>query len=90
MAVLFLFLSAQVGVVSLFEERRLGTLGRMLAGPVRPSNVLLGKTLGAFALGLVSMAVLVVATTSFIRADWAIACSALRPSWWGRPWPPSA
>jgi ABC-2 type transport system permease protein len=70
MAILFLFFSAQIGLVSLFEERRQGTLGRILAGPVRPETVLAGKTLGSFILGLFAMTVLVVATTLLINAHW--------------------
>jgi ABC-2 type transport system permease protein len=70
MAILFLFLSAQIAVVSLFEERRIGTLGRILAAPVRPSTVLLGKAIGGFTLGVASMTVLVAATTAVIHADW--------------------
>jgi ABC-2 type transport system permease protein len=59
-----------VGIVSLFEERRNGTLARILAGPVRPWTVLLGKTLAGFLSGCVAMAVLVVATTLVVHADW--------------------
>lgn len=70
MAILFLFLTAQIGMISLFTERRDGTLARLLAGPVRPETVLLGKTLGSFVLALVSMIVLVVATTDLIHAEW--------------------
>jgi ABC-2 type transport system permease protein len=70
MSILFLFFSAQIGLVSLFEERRQGTLGRILAGPVRPWTVLAGKTLGSFAQGLAAMTVLVLATTALIGAAW--------------------
>jgi ABC-2 type transport system permease protein len=70
MSILFLFFAAQVGIVSLIEERRLGTLGRMLAGPIRPATILLGKTLGSFITGVVALVVLVVATTLLIGADW--------------------
>jgi ABC-2 type transport system permease protein len=70
MAILFLFFSAQIGLVSLFEERRQGTLGRILAGPVRPWTILAGKTLGSFALGVLAMTLLVVATTLLINAAW--------------------
>ena len=70
MAIMFLFFSAQVGMVSIFDERRQGTLARMLAGPIRPATVLFGKTLGAFILGVASMAVLVIATSLLIHADW--------------------
>jgi ABC-2 type transport system permease protein len=70
MAILFLFFSAQIGLVSLFEERRQGTLGRILAGPVKPWTVLGGKTLGSFVGGVVAMTVLVLATTVLIKASW--------------------
>ena len=51
MSILFLFFAAQAGIVSLFEERRTGTLARILAGPVRPGSILAGKSLGSLALG---------------------------------------
>jgi ABC-2 type transport system permease protein len=70
MAILFLFFSAQTGLVSLFDERRQGTLGRILAGPVRPSTILLGKILGGFATSVIAMTILVLATSALIGADW--------------------
>jgi ABC-2 type transport system permease protein len=70
MAILFLFFSAQIGLVSLFEERRQGTLSRILAGPIQPWSVLAGKTIGSFVLGLLAMTVLVIATTLLISARW--------------------
>jgi ABC-2 type transport system permease protein len=70
MAILFLFFSAQMGLVSLFEERRRGTLGRMLAGPIAPWSILAGKLLGGFGQAAVAMAVLVTATTVLINASW--------------------
>jgi ABC-2 type transport system permease protein len=70
MAILFLFFSAQVGIVSLFEERRQGTLARILAGPIRPWTVVAGKMLGGFVTAAVAMTVLVIATTLLIKADW--------------------
>lgn len=70
MAIMFIFFSAGLGVVSLFDERREGTLSRILAGPVRPWTVLLGKELGAYLMGVVSLAVLAVASTLVMHADW--------------------
>jgi ABC-2 type transport system permease protein len=70
MAVMFLFLASTFGIVSVFDERRRGTLARVLAGPVRPGDVLIGKTIAGIASGLIAMAVLVVATTLLIKADW--------------------
>ncbi len=70
MAVLFLFFATQAGMLSLFEERRQGTLARMLAGPVHPASILLGKAIASLVTGLVAMTVLVVATTLLIGAEW--------------------
>jgi ABC-2 type transport system permease protein len=70
MAILFLFFAVQSGIVSLFEERRQGTLARMLAGPIRPETILGGKVLGSFVTGVLSLTVLVVASTLMLGADW--------------------
>lgn len=70
MSLMFLFLASAFGVVSLFEERRRGTLARVLAGPTRPGEVLAGKTLSGIGFGLLAMAVLVIATTLLVGADW--------------------
>jgi ABC-2 type transport system permease protein len=70
MAILFLFFAAQAGMLSLFEERRQGTLARMLAGPVRPGTILLGKAIGSMVTGVVAMTVLVAATTLAMDARW--------------------
>ena len=70
MAVLFLFFAVQSGMLSLFEERRQGTLARMLAGPIRPGTILAGKALGSFLTGVASLFVLIVATTLMLGADW--------------------
>jgi ABC-2 type transport system permease protein len=70
MSILFLFFAAGTGIVSLFEERRNGTLARILAGPVRPTSILAGKSLGSFVLGIVALTVLIAATTLLIGADW--------------------
>ncbi len=70
MAILFLFFSAQAGLLSVYAERRQGTLRRILAAPVGPGTILVGKLLGAFAMSLVAMTTLVIATTLLIHADW--------------------
>jgi ABC-2 type transport system permease protein len=70
MAILCLFLSAQVGLVSMFDERRRGTMARILAGPVEPRTVLGGKILGAFTMSVIAMAVLGVGTSLLVGADW--------------------
>ena len=70
MAVFFLFFTVQFGISSLFDERRDGTLQRMLAAPIRRSAILTGKLITSLVLGFVSMTVLAVATSFLLSADW--------------------
>src|SRR5690606_20703415 len=63
MAIFFLFFTAQFGVLSLLTERREGTLPRLVAAPIRPWSIVAGKAIGSFALGIVAMAVLVLASS---------------------------
>jgi ABC-2 type transport system permease protein len=59
MAAFFVFFVAQFGVTGLLEERQQGTMPRLLAAPIRPGAIHLGKIAGAFVLGVVSMTVLI-------------------------------
>lgn len=70
MALFFLFFSVQGAVMNVIEERQEGTLQRLLVAPVARSSILVGKTLSAAVTGLLSMAVLVLATTFLLKADW--------------------
>lgn len=70
MAIFFLFFTAQYGPLSLLNERRQGTLARLVAAPIRPWAIVLGKSLGSFILGLAATAVLVVASTLVLGARW--------------------
>lgn len=70
MAVFFLFFTVQFGVAGLLEERDLGTLPRLLAAPIGASAVHVGKALGAFVLGVVSMTVLVIVSSLLLDAHW--------------------
>jgi ABC-2 type transport system permease protein len=70
MAVFFLFFTVQFGVLGILEEEREGTLQRLLAAPIGRGSVILGKALLSFALGLISMTVLIVATHFLIGAEW--------------------
>jgi ABC-2 type transport system permease protein len=70
LAIFFLFFTVQIGVNSLLDERHDGTLNRLLAAPMHRTTIIAGKGVMAFVLGLVSMAVLVVATTLLFGADW--------------------
>ncbi|MET9232240.1 ABC transporter permease [Lentzea sp. NPDC003310] len=70
MAVFFLFFAVQSGVTGLLDERRTGTLARLLAGPVRRSSILAGKLLTSVAVGVVSMTALIVASSLLMNAHW--------------------
>lgn len=70
MAVFFLFFTVQYGVLGLLEEERQGTMSRLMAAPINRASIIAGKGLMAFLMGVVSMAVLVIATGLLLGADW--------------------
>jgi ABC-2 type transport system permease protein len=70
MSIFFLFFSVQNGVVEILEERRDGTFARLLSAPVSRASVMVGKLTSAAVTGLISMGVLVVATTFLLDANW--------------------
>lgn len=70
MAIFFLFFTAQFGVLSLLTERRQGTLPRLVAAPIRPWAIVAGKAIGSFVMGIVAMAVLVLASSLLLGARW--------------------
>jgi ABC-2 type transport system permease protein len=70
MAVFFLFFTVQFGVASLLEERKDGTLSRLLAAPIGRGAILGGKLFTSFVLGVLSMTTLIVATSLLLGAAW--------------------
>ena len=72
MGVFFLFFTVQFGVLGLLEEERDGTLARLQAAPISQVSIVASKAILAFILGVVSMAVLVVATSLdfLMGAEW--------------------
>ena len=70
MAIFFLFFTVQSGVTGILEERRTGTMARLLSSPITRASVLVGKMLSAFLVGIVSMIVLMVVTSLVVGADW--------------------
>ena len=70
MAVFFLFFTVQFGVSSILDERRDGTLARMLVAPIRQSTVLIGKLITSLVLGVASMTALALATHFLLSAHW--------------------
>jgi ABC-2 type transport system permease protein len=70
MAIMFVFFATQYGALAILSERRVGTLNRLLGAPIRQSSIILGGAIAGFALGLVAMSILVVATTLIGGATW--------------------
>ena len=70
LSVMFLFFTVQFGVLSMMEEREVGTLSRIMVAPIAPAAIVLGKMASALVIGLMSMVVLVVATTLIVGAEW--------------------
>jgi len=70
LSVFFLFFTVQFGVLSLVEEQEGGTLDRILMAPIARWAVLVGKMMSSLFVGVLSMVVLVAATTLFGGAKW--------------------
>lgn len=70
LSIFFMFFIAGLSVTSMLEERRDGTLSRLIAAPIRRSSIVAGKSLTSVIIGIVSMTVLVVASMLLMGADW--------------------
>jgi len=70
MGVFFLYFVAGLGARSLLAERRQGTLSRLVVAPVPGNDLLAGKAVSTYLLGLLSMSVLVVASTVLLQTRW--------------------
>ena len=70
MAVFFLLFTISFTSRSFFVDRDQGMVERMLAAPVRPISVLLGKVVSTLVFGGVSLAVIIGVTTVAFGADW--------------------
>ncbi|MFI6482366.1 ABC transporter permease [Nonomuraea sp. NPDC050663] len=68
-ATFFLFFLAS-GMSGLLAEKRNGTLARLLAAPVGRRTILVAKLVAGMVLALASMAVLILATSLLLGADW--------------------
>jgi ABC-2 type transport system permease protein len=69
-AVVFLFIGSGLGMRSLLMERAAGTLARITAAPLRPTQIVLGKLLAIFVTGLLTIFVIWAVTTLVFGADW--------------------
>ena len=70
LAIFFLFFTVQFGVNGLLEERHAGTLPRLLAAPIPKLSIVAGKAITAAIMGVVSMSILVAATSLMFGAEW--------------------
>jgi ABC-2 type transport system permease protein len=70
MAAFFVFFIVQYGVMGLLEERQQGTMPRLLAAPISPNAIQVGKAAGAFVLGVLSLTVLTTASRLLLGASW--------------------
>lgn len=69
-AIFFLYFTVQFGILSILEEQRDGTMARLLAAPLSPGTLLIGKSLSSVVTGLISMGVLILGTTLIMGASW--------------------
>ncbi len=70
MALMFLMYTVSYGGRSILAERSQGTLPRLLVSPTSTSQVLGGKVLGIFFMGVAQVGILILATTFFFGVKW--------------------
>lgn len=67
---LFAFFTVQYGVLGLLEERERGTMARLLAAPIPRLAIPVAKAGVSAVVGVVALAVLALASTLVMGADW--------------------
>lgn len=70
LSIFFMFFVAGLGITSMLEERRDGTLARLMAAPIRRSSIIGGKALTSILIGLAALTTLAVASSLLMGADW--------------------
>lgn len=70
LGIYFMFFLAGMGTTSMLEERGEGTLRRLLAAPIPPWRILVAKAAASVVVSVVSLIVLVTASTLLMGADW--------------------
>ena len=70
MAIFFLFFTVQFGVLGYLEERRDGTLPRLLAAPVTRAQVLGAKSIVSLVVGIASTGALMLVAVPVLGASW--------------------
>ncbi|HSB03043.1 MAG TPA: ABC transporter permease [Anaerolineales bacterium] len=70
MALMFLMYTVSYGGRSILAERSQGTLPRLLVSPTSASQVLGGKVLGIFLMGVAQVGILILASSLFFGVKW--------------------
>lgn len=70
MAIMFVFFTVSFGVTNLLEERKAGTLTRLLAAPISRDSILTAKALVGFLLGVTATLILMIVGTFLMGAEW--------------------
>ena len=70
MALMFLMYTVSYGGRSILAERAQGTLPRMMISPTQTFQVLGGKVLGIFFMGVAQVGILILASTLFFQVKW--------------------
>lgn len=70
MTVMFVLFGSMLGVKSILEEKRQGTMSRLFSTKVVPRDILVGKTLATLAISFLQIMVLVLFTKYVYRVSW--------------------
>jgi ABC-2 type transport system permease protein len=70
MALMFLMYTVSYGGRSILTERAQGTLPRLMISPTQTFQVLGGKVLGIFFMGVAQVGILIIASTVFFQVHW--------------------
>lgn len=70
MALMFLMYTVTYGGRSILSERAQGTLPRLMISPSRTSQILAGKVVGIFFMGVAQMGILILASSVFFQVKW--------------------
>lgn len=70
MALMFLMYTVSHGGRSILAERAQGTLPRLMVSPTRSAQVLGGKVLGIFFMGVAQVGILILASAIFFQVKW--------------------
>ncbi len=70
MALLFLMYTVSYGGRSILAERSQGTLPRLMISPTQTTQVLGGKVLGIFFMGVAQVGILILASAMFFQVKW--------------------